>query len=581
MSQKQRGLKSSVLPSRFARTPLSIVCQFSLLIQGLGWIPSLAIWSSSSVQAQEETPSQEMEAPTPSEVGNQSSSPLPETAPDKPMKINSLDAATAPPEFYPPSIPESSVPTPVVPPAAVEWEPATSEPVPSIGMPESETTAPLVEPAPQSEAREQGNQTATAPQWQPKSADAEYYSPIESWEPAAPLSLDAPLDSLNGAGELVTTNQGEVAPAEASGDWATAAPADLGSTRSANGGDSAGYDYSNYYIDPTEYAIDVPPSPPSSITATATPAPTASPAPTTTPATTATAPELSPPPPPVVIPSTTVVQRQPSPPPGRTPVAAAADARVRGYAPAPMYEATRYEAAPAPQRWVAAEPAVKLGPVEVSSSPVKFDINKHAGILDYRRAARQRAAMNQGNTRMVFPLAVPTAITSAFGWRINPISGSQQLHQGVDFGAPLGTPILAAFAGKVAIADWLGGYGLTVVLSHDEGTKETLYGHMSEVLVKEGQEVVQGEPIGLVGSTGFSTGPHLHFEVRELTPDGWVAMDPGTQIEYALAELVKSLQVAQAQPTDTAKPEASNGATPTLTPKSSVTTEGVKNAAGL
>ena len=559
MSQKQRGLKSSVLPSRFARTPLSIVCQFSLLLQGLGWIPSLAIWSGSSVQAQEETPSQDMEAPTPPEVGNQSSSPLTETAPEIIFEVNPQNAATAPPAFYPPSSPASSVPTPAAPPAAAEWEPATPEPARGVAVPEYEAAAPEVEPAPQWEAAEPA----------PQSAAGEYYSPVESWEPAAAASsLDAPLDSVSAAGESLTTNQTESAPAEAGGDWASAAPAEW-SDPTATSGEVGGYDYNNYYIDPTEYAIDVPPSSPPSVTATAKEAPTAA---TTTPPTTATAPDLVPPPPPVVIPGASGGQAQPSPSPanpsrGEERIAPT----VRVDAPAPRYEAPpnpeappRYEAAAAPQRWVAAEPTVKLGPVQVSSSQVKFDMNKHAGILDYRRAARQRAAMGQGNTRMVFPLAVPTAITSAFGWRLHPISGQQQLHQGVDFGAPLGTPILAAFAGKVAIADWLGGYGLTVVLSHDEGTKETLYAHMSEVLVKEGEEVVPGEPIGLVGSTGFSTGPHLHFEVRELTPDGWVAMDPGTQIEYALAELLKSLQVAEAQPTNTAKPEPTTPQTSTL-----------------
>ena len=111
----------------------------------------------------------------------------------------------------------------------------------------------------------------------------------------------------------------------------------------------------------------------------------------------------------------------------------------------------------------------------------------------------------------------------------------------------MGTPVLAAFAGKVAIADWLGGYGLTIVLLHDEGQEETLYAHLSEVLVKEGEIIQQGQAIGLVGSTGYSTGPHLHFEVRKVTADGWEAMDPGTQLEYALAEIVGSLEIAENQ----------------------------------
>jgi murein DD-endopeptidase MepM/ murein hydrolase activator NlpD len=111
----------------------------------------------------------------------------------------------------------------------------------------------------------------------------------------------------------------------------------------------------------------------------------------------------------------------------------------------------------------------------------------------------------------------------------------------------MGTPVLAAYAGQVAIADWLGGYGLTVVLEHAEGTAETLYGHLSELFVKEGEKVKQGDVIGLVGSTGNSTGPHLHFELRELTREGWLAMDPGTQLEYAMAEFVGSLEKPPSQ----------------------------------
>ncbi|NER37100.1 MAG: M23 family metallopeptidase [Oscillatoria sp. SIO1A7] len=145
---------------------------------------------------------------------------------------------------------------------------------------------------------------------------------------------------------------------------------------------------------------------------------------------------------------------------------------------------------------------------------------------------------------MVFPLSIPATLGSAFGWRTHPISGKRQFHKGVDIGAPMGTPVLAAFGGKVAIADWLGGYGLTIVLLHDEGQEETLYAHLSEVLVKEGEIIQQGQAIGLVGSTGYSTGPHLHFEVRQVTANGWEAMDPGTQLEYALAEIVGSLEIA-------------------------------------
>ncbi len=158
---------------------------------------------------------------------------------------------------------------------------------------------------------------------------------------------------------------------------------------------------------------------------------------------------------------------------------------------------------------------------------------------------RPPGRIGNGNLRLLFPLSIPAPITSLFGWRIHPITGESRFHSGVDLGAPLGTPVLAALAGRVAIADWLGGYGLTVTLEHGDGKQETLYAHLSEIFVKPGEIVQQGEAIGLVGSTGLSTGPHLHFEFRQLTNEGWVALDPGAQLEYGLAQLIQAMQTAK------------------------------------
>ncbi|MBE9180829.1 M23 family metallopeptidase [Oculatella sp. LEGE 06141] len=146
----------------------------------------------------------------------------------------------------------------------------------------------------------------------------------------------------------------------------------------------------------------------------------------------------------------------------------------------------------------------------------------------------------------MFPLSIPAAITSVFGWRLHPIAGTYRLHSGTDLGAPMGTPVLAAFEGQVSIADFMQGYGLTVVLQHEKSTKETLYAHMSEIFVQPGEWVEQGTVIGRVGSTGLSTGPHLHFEFRERTPQGWLALDPGELLTYALAQMVESPQLALA-----------------------------------
>lgn len=114
-------------------------------------------------------------------------------------------------------------------------------------------------------------------------------------------------------------------------------------------------------------------------------------------------------------------------------------------------------------------------------------------------------------------------ITSGFGWRVHPITGEQRLHKGIDIGAAMGAPILAASDGVVTEAGWTdGGYGNIVELKHPDGTL-TLYAHTSRVLVSKGDTVKRGDVIAEVGSTGRSTGPHLHFEVQ---PDGKTAVDP-------------------------------------------------------
>jgi murein DD-endopeptidase MepM/ murein hydrolase activator NlpD len=168
----------------------------------------------------------------------------------------------------------------------------------------------------------------------------------------------------------------------------------------------------------------------------------------------------------------------------------------------------------------------------------------------YNLTVRPPARLSNGNVNLLFPLSIPAAISSAFGWRVHPIAGEMRFHSGTDIAAPQGTPVLAAFDGKVDVADFVGGYGLTIVLQHNKGTEQTLYAHLSELFVKPGETVKQGEAIGRVGSTGLSTGPHLHFEFRKLTQEGWVVMDPGTALEQALAQMLQSFQVAQIDKTE-------------------------------
>lgn len=103
--------------------------------------------------------------------------------------------------------------------------------------------------------------------------------------------------------------------------------------------------------------------------------------------------------------------------------------------------------------------------------------------------------------------------TSNFGYRIDPFNGHQTFHEGVDFAAQIGTTINAAASGKVIYAEQHPAYGKCVDIDHGNGLV-TRYAHASELLVKEGDLVVRGQPVARVGSTGRSTGPHLHFEVR-------------------------------------------------------------------
>lgn len=103
-------------------------------------------------------------------------------------------------------------------------------------------------------------------------------------------------------------------------------------------------------------------------------------------------------------------------------------------------------------------------------------------------------------------------ITSPFGYRVHPILGYKKLHTGIDISAPSGTPVIAAGSGTVIASRFMGGYGNCIMIDH--GSKVSVYGHLSGRAVSVGQSVSAGQTIGYVGSTGMSTGPHLHFEVR-------------------------------------------------------------------
>ncbi len=138
-------------------------------------------------------------------------------------------------------------------------------------------------------------------------------------------------------------------------------------------------------------------------------------------------------------------------------------------------------------------------------------------IADIETEIRLLAIANVGadyvGGAMAWPVPGYTRITSQFGMRTHPITGVYKLHTGVDIGAPYGTTFIAANDGIVTYAGWNNAYGNMVIVSHGGGIT-TLYAHGSEILVNVGDQVVQGTPVLKVGSTGYSTGPHAHFEVR-------------------------------------------------------------------
>src|SRR4029079_2875133 len=139
---------------------------------------------------------------------------------------------------------------------------------------------------------------------------------------------------------------------------------------------------------------------------------------------------------------------------------------------------------------------------------VRWTANGRSEWIDAANA--ERPAPSVGGLMM--PANGP--VTSYFGYRYHPILHFTRFHAGVDIGAGWGSPIVAAGDGRVVGAGWAGGYGREVQIAHGGGIV-SLYGHMSEIVAQPGSLVRRGQLIGYVGSSGLSTGPHLHFEVRQ------------------------------------------------------------------
>jgi len=130
-----------------------------------------------------------------------------------------------------------------------------------------------------------------------------------------------------------------------------------------------------------------------------------------------------------------------------------------------------------------------------------------------------------------YPLPEVVPFSSLFGWRVHPLTGDRRFHSGVDLAAPAGLPVQSAHSGTVVFAGWKGGYGNAVIVRYPDQQYETLYGHMSALLVKQGQIVQAKQTVGKVGSTGLSSGPHLHFELRRREGGQWVAVNAASQLQ--------------------------------------------------
>ncbi|MFH1542273.1 MAG: peptidoglycan DD-metalloendopeptidase family protein [bacterium] len=138
--------------------------------------------------------------------------------------------------------------------------------------------------------------------------------------------------------------------------------------------------------------------------------------------------------------------------------------------------------------------------------------SKELEVLILKRIAASKGSKVLGSG--IFAMPTTGRFTSSYGWRRHPIWGGKNFHRGQDIANKYGTPIKAADAGEVIFAGWWDGYGKAIVIDHGRSTT-TVYGHMSRLYKQVGDIVAKGQIVGLMGSTGYSTGPHLHFEVRK------------------------------------------------------------------
>ena len=141
-----------------------------------------------------------------------------------------------------------------------------------------------------------------------------------------------------------------------------------------------------------------------------------------------------------------------------------------------------------------------------------YELDEQVNAMQSKYDAERSPGNLWGDAGFMWPCGA-MIITSLAGTRVHPVSGQTRYHSGLDIGCPNGDPVWAAGSGTVTMADWNGNYGNCVMISHDNGYT-TVYGHLAYVTVSPGQWVSGGTTVGYCGSTGLTTGPHLHFEIR-------------------------------------------------------------------
>ena len=156
--------------------------------------------------------------------------------------------------------------------------------------------------------------------------------------------------------------------------------------------------------------------------------------------------------------------------------------------------------------------SVKLNSNNSKSSTSNTNNTNNASTQESSSSSNSESSETKANSSSGFMRPAPGGVTDPFGPRVHPVTGKRSVHTGADLGASYGTPILASKSGTVVEAGWNTAYGNMVIIDHGDGTS-TLYGHSSRLAVQAGQHVSQGQVIAYVGSTGYSTGPHLHFGI--------------------------------------------------------------------